>query len=1006
MVRVTTTTRGGPIARSFAVTRERATGRITDIRTFVGGFRGGTTTRFTPTQAQQFAIEQERKRQVQISRARELIKKSKKGLAALSKPEKVELASIIKKIDVSRISTGVSFAPVSRKQASQEIKRQGLENEARLITSQGQAIDLRKEALVARQQVLERLSRTGLLQTGVALNFNKQIEQLNKDVKSFNEKAKQTQKKISSFKEPIKARTVKEEGVKPRPTTFIEAGKPPGLIPEQQRRVLEQIESGIFFGGQRLTEIPIKIGAGIEQAIPPSAKQPIREAVLGLRLGTFGQVPVGQMLFGELLAGKAPSAKELRKRVALLGGTAAEVGTVFLPGGIGTARRVQAALTAGTLQDAALGFLFGGVARGARATSQFAKLLVPSGRPQQAFRVGEQVVGKGLIPAIVGAQAVSTGAELRAAAGREQEVKRIGRLTAGGFASFLLGAGAGARVTEQFVIPVEAGLARQAALRKLPLREQQKFKEFFEIAKEIKPPVIKDPSLRTQRLTAKQSKIVRDFFEQNKRELILFGSNAIVAQTPTRIGRTIKPDDIDFASRTPEQTGRLLAEFLRQKGVQRISTLRKGGGIVITKAGVKIIEVKPESRLIQNIGTVRSPFELPSQSIVTSPKGLRLLSLTVQEKRAVIAGLLEDPKLRVKDIERFERIARILTPKQIATARAKARKQPIIKRTRTELQRLLGEQAGELFPISKALKPLEPIRFFGEPLGKPSVVRRRRGGISFLPSVSRPRVGVSKLPKPNGSSRLLFGQSKLPQIVSSFLPSTKKTIFSVSKLPPISVSKLPPITTIKTSPSRLPPVTPSRLPAIQPVIIPPFTISKLPPVEPISILPPVRPAKIPPTKPPFLFAPEFEGIEFFRKERKQGFNVFIRKRGKNVRVNKVALEELTARGLGFLLADESVRRSGFIRPTKKKPKRVRVLEAQAQLLAFKFRRPKGKTKLARDSFVEKTAFAIDSPQELQGITLKGRIASERNRAIRKVLKLPKKRKRKRKFKKETRFFAF
>ncbi len=144
----------------------------------------------------------------------------------------------------------------------------------------------------------------------------------------------------------------------------------------------------------------------------------------------------------------------------------------------------------------------------------------------------------------------------------------------------------------------------------------------------------------------------------------------------------------------------------------------------------------------------------------------------------------------------------------------------------------------------------------------------------------------------------------------------------------------------------------------------------------------------------------------------EGFNVFIRRRGKNVKVNKVPLTKQSARGLGLLLADESARRSGFVRRAKGKARRVPALETRAQTLAFKFRRPRGKTKLARDSFVEKTQFAIDTPQELQGITLQGRIAAERNRSIRRVLKLPKKRKRKgkrktkRKFKKQTKFFAF
>lgn len=140
-----------------------------------------------------------------------------------------------------------------------------------------------------------------------------------------------------------------------------------------------------------------------------------------------------------------------------------------------------------------------------------------------------------------------------------------------------------------------------------------------------------------------------------------------------------------------------------------------------------------------------------------------------------------------------------------------------------------------------------------------------------------------------------------------------------------------------------------------------------------------------------------EELRFFGR-RKEGFNVFGRRRGKPTRINKVALTRQSALGLGFLLTDDSTLRSFFIKRAKGKAQRVGSLDIASGLLRSKFRRPKGKTKLARNSFVELSRFAIDSPGERAGITLKGRIASERNRAIRKVLKLPKKRKRKRKSK--------
>lgn len=122
----------------------------------------------------------------------------------------------------------------------------------------------------------------------------------------------------------------------------------------------------------------------------------------------------------------------------------------------------------------------------------------------------------------------------------------------------------------------------------------------------------------------------------------------------------------------------------------------------------------------------------------------------------------------------------------------------------------------------------------------------------------------------------------------------------------------------------------------------------------------------------------------------KGFNVFIRRKGKLIRRNKVPLTRPSAFGLGFLLADQSVARSGVVRDAKEKGKSVPALN-RVTAIAFKFRKPKGKTKLARDSFVERSRFAIDSSGELRGITAKGRAKAERNRSIRKVLRLPAKR---------------
>ena len=162
---------------------------------------------------------------------------------------------------------------------------------------------------------------------------------------------------------------------------------------------------------------------------------------------------------------------------------------------------------------------------------------------------------------------------------------------------------------------------------------------------------------------------------------------------------------------------------------------------------------------------------------------------------------------------------------------------------------------------------------------------------------------------------------------------------------------------------------------------------------PTTILREVTRPKPPKLIPIVLPLPEVDEPEFRNpvEEPTMGFNVFIRRKGKLIRRNKVPLTRSSAFGLGFLLADESVARSGVVREAKKKGKSVPALNA-ITAIAFKFRKPKGKTKLARDSFVERSRFAIDSIGELQGITARGRAKIERNRAIRGVLRISKKRK--------------
>lgn len=915
-------------------------------------------------------------------RTQQLIRKGKDELKQLTPKEKLELQTLQKTLVVARV------APVTRTEVQASLaagvrptrKTQSLSTQRITLDSKISNINTQATNLNQRRLGLENaLRQLASDDVNGAAKIRLAIEKLRKDIGDFEKRRVNVEATRKDFNRKVQVANVKAGAItlpsgkiKPEPTAFIAAApKPFSIVPEKQRRVLAEIEAGIAFGGERLLGVAFETGQAIVKVTPEQVRKQARQSFLAPR--TIG---------GELFGGV--TVEEARKKIVPLGAPIAEISTVFLPGGIGTARRVQAALTGASAFDVGFGFLLGGGARVAKTGSQFAKLLLPTGKVSTAFRAGEKVVGKALVPAVVGAQAVLTGAELRAAAGRPEEVRRIGRETAGGFAGFLLGARAGAAFGEQFFVPVEAGLARQAALRQLPPKQQQKFKEFFEIAKQFdKQPITpKNLTLQTERLSAKEAKIVQSFLKRNP-QVVLFGSAAIVPQVPKRIGRTIKPEDIDLSATDFKGIAKSIAAALRAGGVKRISLIERASGTVITKSGVKVIEVKPRERLIANIGTVRSPFELPSQAFVKTPQGITILKLSVQEKRAVIAGLLEEPGLRAKDIERFERIAKILTPEQVATARAIARREPAVARARTEAQRLLGEQAGEFLPARrKPFNFFEPKQLFEVPRGRPARRARLGGDFSFLPTGFRRTFfpfKVSRLPKAGKPSKLFFGEpSKLPPIVKSFLPPakpsrlppTKKIEFPPSRIPQVTLTRLPPTRRPPTVPSRLPPAQPiSFLPPGIPSILPP---ARAPPTVP-SRLPPTRPGKLPPTKPVLFPALEQEKKFISGLKKVRGFNVLVKqepfRKKRFLRVNKKVLPRNAAIARGAFVTDQTIAQTFKIRTVNKKVK-PRIVFGTLQR---KFRQPKGRPNV----FIERRGFAIDTIGEVNKLQVSKLLAQEK-----------------------------
>ncbi len=907
--------------------------------------------------------------------------------------------------------------------------------------------NLSKELTLFRQdqERLRRLSDAGQLTQAQADRSNRLAATLTKKVESLNKQVDQATATVDKFNEGIQSITNIEESAgvsagkdvksivaKPVPTVPIEvetfvrptfAGEV--LFPDDTRATIIEAKP--------ITEVAKDIEIGIQTGleIGVAGAFDVGQAILGVTPAPVKQVATKvlekDIVFLNLLLGDLGVA-ETRRRIVPTAAAVAETVSVFLPGPVGKARAVQAAAAFGDPFDLAAGVAVGGVSKLARSGSQFLKLIGGTGRAAPLLKVGEKAIAKGLFPALIGVQAGVSGFEFIEAKGEPEAIRRIGRETAGGLGAFVTGAQIGGALGTQFFSPFEASLARQVAARQLKPGEQKRFERFFNLSKEIDK-VKRTPgnfNLSTERLTSKEARIVTKFLQENT-QVIDFGSTSLISQLPKNIAKKIKPADVDVAADDFVGVAEALVARLRAAGVQRVSLITSSSGAKITIRGKKAIEVKPLSRLKANIATVRGPFELPSQSFTKTADGVSILKLGPQAKRQAIAGALEDPQLRQKDLIRLEQIAGILTPQQ-ALALRKAPKAPLLTQAERDFRALIGDPRGELFP---RLTPVRGIRFIDEAIisevrpRRPAPSRERRRPRTEFESL----IGVETRPP-----RVPIVPSRLPpKQVGSALPAadfsrligvepTRPSRLPTRRLPRDSIlPRVPRVQELLFGPSRLrpvrrPPTAPSRLRAVSDIdllsFLPPVSRprrvppSRLPPTAPIDVLTfdPLKPVEPEPgirVLPPGL--PTFETLLGTRRPRRKPFNVFIKTRVKGKskfrRANRRPLTRGSALGLGSDFVDRGVERSFFIQPSKKRVMPKSIPEFENAFNPFKFRSPRRRSKLPKESFVERSGFAIDTIGELQGITFKGLAALERNRRVRRALNIPIRR-RKRKVKRK------
>lgn len=116
------------------------------------------------------------------------------------------------------------------------------------------------------------------------------------------------------------------------------------------------------------------------------------------------------------------------------------------------------------------------------------------------------------------------------------------------------------------------------------------------------------------------------------------------------------------------------------------------------------------------------------------------------------------------------------------------------------------------------------------------------------------------------------------------------------------------------------------------------------------------------------------------------YNTLVRTKKKLRKLNREPLKIKSALALGQKIVDNDPRRSFIIQRTKGKAKRLSLKPFNSE----RFRKPIGKTNLNRLSLVEKTKYAIDTPGEKRGITLKG-IRTPKRKVQRRAIRIVKKR---------------
>jgi len=148
------------------------------------------------------------------------------------------------------------------------------------------------------------------------------------------------------------------------------------------------------------------------------------------------------------------------------------------------------------------------------------------------------------------------------------------------------------------------------------------------------------------------------------------------------------------------------------------------------------------------------------------------------------------------------------------------------------------------------------------------------------------------------------------------------------------------------------------------------------PAPPTTVLPPIPISVTIPRQPPKKGKPIIPS-------KKQGYHTYVKEKGRTIKVTKHPLTKRQALGKGVHYTDNTPSRTFYIKkaPKKQELKPEPKYNMTYGMYQYKYRKPykRGKKKSFSPKYIEKTRYAIDTPGEKKGITVKGLQALEEKR---------------------------